>query len=321
MRACELCAVYNASNAMSGSGEGWLLGVSEQFTTLGSEQVDGRSVHRKDPNSIHASITHVLLGYDVSEWVGFTLNAPMVHRSFRRTDFRYETRQRPALETESGSESGWGDVALISRVSILRRQTMKSSLHIHVLGGVKLPTGDTARLRDEVSQARIYNELLPPGTPHDPLGHSVGSVHQHHLSPGSGSVDGLFGLTTSARWRRWFLNAQYQYALRTQGASGFEYGDDQIVSGGPGRFLLAGEGLTLSLQGLASHETMGRDRILGRASSKTGMSVTYAGPQLNLLFGGGGAANLGVDIPVRSHARGFQVVPDYRIHGGITWRF
>jgi hypothetical protein len=33
------------------------------------------------------------------------------------------------------------------------------------------------------------------------------------------------------------------------------------------------------------------------------------------------SANLAVDIPVEIAANGLQSVADYRIHGGVSWRF
>ena len=79
---------------------------------------------------------------------------------------------------------------------------MKRGCVVNVLAGVKFPTGDTDRIRDEAEQSEIYDALLTAGTPHDPLGRSLSGVHQHDLSPGSGSFDGIFGLTLNSGWGR-----------------------------------------------------------------------------------------------------------------------
>jgi hypothetical protein len=122
------------------------------------------------------------------------------------------------------------------RFTVFQSQTMQQGLTVNLLGAVKFPTGDASRLDDEVMQSEIFQSLLPPGTPHDPLGHSISSVHQHMLALGSGSYDGVFGLTENARWRRWFLNGQLQYYLRTTGEAGFRYGDELLISGARERF-------------------------------------------------------------------------------------
>ena len=163
--------------------------------------------------------------------------------------------------------------------------------------------------------------FLPPGTPHDPLGHAISGVHQHALSPGSGSFDGIFGVTGNARWKRWFFGAQFQYYLRTEGDASFEYGDELMVSGGPGAYLLLGRRYTLSLQANANYDTQARSAILGQESNRTGLTAWYLGPVVSFTYGDHFSANAGVDIPLVIWNRGYQSVPDYRLHAGVTWRF
>ena len=198
---------------------------------------------------------------------------------------------------------------------------MQYGLIVNLLGGVKFPTGETERIKDEIAQARVFESLLPPGTPHDPLGHSITSVHEHQLALGSGSYDGIFGLTANARYRRCFLNGQFQYYLRTPGQSGFNFGDELMVSGGPGAFILLTHVWTVSLQANAVYDTLARDELLGRISDRTGSTAWYFGPLLAVTVGEHFSANLGVDVPLRIANNGFQSVPDYALHGGFSWRF
>ena len=155
----------------------------------------------------------------------------------------------------------------------------------------------------------------------DPLAHSISSVHKHDLAPGSGSYDGVFGLTAGARWQRWFFNGEFQYYLRTERASGFQYGNDMIGSGGPGAYVLVGQTRTLSLQANAVYDTMARDKLLGQPSNRTGMTAWYLGSLLNLTWGDRFSATAGVDVPLLIANNGFQSVPNYRVRGGFTWRF
>src|SRR5262249_51844613 len=158
--------------------------------------------------------------------------------------------------------------------------------------------------------------FLPPATPHDPLGHSIASVHEHELALGSGSYDGIFGATVNARYRRFFLNGQFQYYLRTEGESGFIFGDELMVSGGPGAFILLSHGWTLSLQANGVYDTQARDQLLGRVSDRTGLTAWYFGPLLAFTMSDHFSANLGVDVPLRITNNGFQSVPNYAVHGG-----
>jgi hypothetical protein len=185
-----------------------------------------------------------------------------------------------------------------------------------------MPLSDKAN-KQMTRTPKVFQSFLPPGTPHDPLGHSVASVHPHMLALGSGSYDGVFGLTVNARWRQWFLNGQFQYYLRTKGEAGFKYGDEVIVSGGPGVYVVSSDSWTLSFQLNALYDSMGRDELLGQVSNRTGQTAWYVAPFpfVALTIGEHFSGNVGVELPVRIANNGFQSVADYELRGGISWRF
>jgi hypothetical protein len=319
--ACELCAIYNAGDALGESGGGLSFAISEQYIPYRTSQFESEETSGHNPSYFDSSITHLVAGYNFTPRFGVSLNLPLTYLDFKRSDIRYSLVAPPQFFTEQGTEFGLGDVSLVGRATIFQKRSMKFGLLVNLLAGVKFPTGDAGRLNDEVEQARIFEALLPPGTPHDPLGHSIGSVHQHNLALGSGSYDGIFALTVNSHWQRWFLNAQFQYYLRTEGESGFRYGDELMVSGGPGGFVLLNRWYTVSLQVNAVYDTMARDELLGRPSDRTGSTAWYLGPLVNFTWGAHFSANLGIDIPLRIQNNGFQSVPDYRLHGGLSWRF
>jgi hypothetical protein len=319
--ACELCAIYSADSARGASEGGFLFSISEQFIEAGRIQFEGEEVETMNGDHLQSSVTHFVPTWNFSPRFGVSFSMPVVYRSFRRTDLRYFPGGTQSLVMEEGDEFGLGDVSLVGRVNVFQKSEMDYGFTVNVLGGVKFPTGDTDRIREEVEQSRIFESFFP-GQPHaDPLSHSLSSVHEHDISPGSGSYDGIVGLTANARWKRWIFNAQFQYYIRTPGESDFEYGDDLMVSGGPGAYLLLKDTFTLLLQANAGYETRARDTVLGRKSDRTGMTAWYLGPQLALTWGEHFAANAGVDIPLSIANNGFQNVPDYRIHGGVSVRF
>src|SRR5438132_5852166 len=201
-RACELCAIYNAANALGQSSGGFFVSVAEQFVAYRTTQFEGQEVIVSNPSYLDSSLTHLVAGYNFSSSFGLNVNVPIGYFSFRRTDLRYSTTGPPVVFTEKGTEFGLSDAALIGRVTAFQKSTTQYGLIVNLLGGVKFPTGETERIKDEVAQARVFESLLPPGTPHDPLGHSITSVHEHQLALGSGSYDGIFGLTANARYRR-----------------------------------------------------------------------------------------------------------------------
>jgi len=318
---CDLCAIYGASSARGESSSGFIFSVSEQYIPFRTPQLNGGEVSPVNPDYLDRSITHLVPGYNFSPRFGLSLNVPLEYRSFRRTDVRYSLTAPPVFFTEQGTDFDLGDVALIGRFAVVQKNTMNYGVVVNLLGGVKFPTGKTGRIKDEVEQTEIFESFLPPGTPHDPLGHSVAGIHEHELSPGSSSFDGIFGLTLNSRWHRWFLNSQFQYYLRTAGESDFQFGNELIVSGGPGAYLFLKPAFTLSLQANATYEAKSRDQILGQVSDRTGWVAWYLGPQLALTIGEHLSANAGVDIPLTIANNGFQNVPDYVLHAGFAWRF
>jgi hypothetical protein len=321
LSACEFCAVYNADNAARQANSGFWFTISEQYVPHRTSQFEGEEVHPADPNYVDRSITHLVPGYNFSPRFGISLNVPLTYLNFKRRDIRYSLSNPPVFETEKDTEFGLGDISLIARVTVFEKSAMEYGWVVTLLGAAKFPTGDSDRIKDEVEQTKIFESLLPPGTPHDPLGHSVTSVHQHDLALGSGSYDGIFGLTANGRWRRLFFNSQIQYYLRTEGESDFKYGNELMISGGPGAFLWLTEEHTFSLQANAVYDTMARDEILGRKSNRTGQTGWYLGPLLNFTWSERFSANAGIDVPLRIENNGFQSVPDYKIHGGVSWRF
>ena len=101
----------------------------------------------------------------------------------------------------------------------------------------------------------------------------------------------------------------------------YSFGDEWIVSGGPGLFLVLGHTLTISAQALASYDTSKPDRLLGQKNRNSGGSALYLGPQLALSLGDRVSANVGLELPVKLENQGLQNLPDYRVHAGISWRF
>ncbi|MBI3881629.1 MAG: hypothetical protein HY301_16395 [Verrucomicrobia bacterium] len=314
-RACELCAIYGADAARPDAARGWTGSVSEQYTHYATLQINSRRISLPDQDYLNQSVSHVVVGYNFSGRFGLSANLPIVYNQFKRFDF-----QPPFNVREQGSTSGIGDVAFVARWSPLRKVEMEYTAVLNLLAGVKFPTGNADRVRAEVATSRLFDTFFPPGhSTHDSLAFS--GVHDHMLAPGSGSYDGIFGVTLNTRRGRVTFNAQAQYYLRTPGAAGFEFGDETMVSGGPGYYLLLRDNCTLNLAFNGYYESQAMARIDGRESTHTGMKVWYVGPLLTFTLGEHLSANAAVDVPLSVSNSGLQVTPNYRVHGGFNWRF
>jgi len=314
--ACDLCAIYRATNARGESASGFLFTVSEQYTAYDTFQREGEPYHQNptfEQAFLHSSLTHIAPTYNFSEQFGVSLNIPLIYRSFHRVQL--EAVPPFGLEDERGTLAGLGDMSVIGRWTPLRIVDMQYSIVGSLFAGAKFPTGDTDRLDLELEQERAGQALFGPG--HN---HPIGGIHQHDLTLGSGSFDGIFGGAITFRWDRWFLGAQGQYYLRTE-ANDYKFGDEIMISGGPGGYLLLNKDYTLTLQANALYDTMAQDKVLDITSTETGWTAWYFGPLINFTWKDHLTANVGVDIPLRIYNHGFQEVPDYRIHGGVSWRF
>lgn len=311
--ACDLCAVYNADTANAGAASGATVTVAEQFIPFGTVQLNGTELPPSilDEAYLDSSITHFVPAWNFGERFGLSLNVPYVHKCFRRFELT-----DTGVVSESGAESGLGDVSLIARFMAYRASGAAGSFFLNLLAGLKFPTGDAARVAQEVAVTRALDEIYGPGHQH-----AVSGIHLRDVALGSGSWDGVFGVTANSRWKRLLFNAQFQYYLRTPGEADYQFGDEWMLSGGPGVLLFLRDEFSLSLQALAVYDRMQPDTVLGRENRNTGMTAVYLGPQLSLTLGSQFSANVGVDLPLEIDGQGLQNVPDWRLHGGVSWKF
>ena len=286
--ACDCCQVFSACNMNQKNSKGFVAGVAGQFTHFGTLQLDGVET----PGSgeyIDSLVSQIFAGYNFNERFSAQLNVPVIYRSF-------------GSDTMHGTESGLGDISLVGNFRALQYSRGDFSFNWTVLGGIKLPTGDS-------SQLATPDGVLPDG------------IGGHDLALGSGSVDGIVGTGFSARWKRIFLNGQMQYAIRSEGDFQHQYANDWTWNGGPGAYLWLNQKCTLAAQVVTSGESKGKDTFVGVPDDDSAATAVYLGAQLNFTWGSSLSAQLGADLPVSIASSGLQVVPDYRIHAAVTWRF
>jgi hypothetical protein len=287
--ACDLCAIYAATEAQGGSGKGFFGGVAEQYTYFNTLQVDGHDVSNEGDQYLKSSVSQVFAGYNFTERFGVQFNLPVIYRSY-------------GYQAARGSESGIGDVSLIGNVRLYEKLSEHFTFTWTGLGGVKFPTGSTAQLNPDQPE-------FAPG------------IGGHDLTLGSGSYDGLLGTGFYAHWKRVFLTGSMQYAIRTEGAYDYKFANDWTWISGPGVYLLLGDKHTLSLQAVVSGETKGLDTLNGETVDDTGVTSVFLGPQLSYTWSSRLSAMVGVDLPVSIVSSGEQVVPTYRVRGAVTFRF
>lgn len=318
--ACDICAVYTATE-QGESRTGLRAGVAVQYSHFGTLQDGGREVPNPAGESIDSVITQVVLGYQVTPRIGLQVNLPLINREFERVEDGRRVR---------GTEAGPGDLTLLGHVLAYSAVTESSILRLSLLGGLKLPTGDSERLGDELAEAGAARAVVahheepgpdPPGEPGGGGGHGASGVHGHDLALGSGSVDGLVGGDIYWSWRRAFVTAELHYTIRTEGDFAYRYANDLTWSGGPGAYLLLGHDHTLALQAAFSGETKGKDRQAGRRLDDTAVTNLFLGPHVVFTWGTSLLAEAGIEVPVVQHNTSLQIVADYRVRAALLWRF
>jgi hypothetical protein len=197
---------------------------------------------------------------------------------------------------------GIGDASLTGNFRLFQKNLGNVTLTWTAMAGIKFPTGDSALLN----------------TPDDSLPSGIGG---HDLALGSGSFDGLAGTGFSARWKRIFLGGQMQYGIRTRGDFGHRYANDWTWSAAAGCYALLRDDYTMALQFTTSGESKGRDTFAGVPDEDSAETIVYVGPEIVCTWHENLSAHLGVDLPVLRKNSGAQILPDYRIRAGMTWRF
>jgi hypothetical protein len=287
--ACDLCSVYAATEAQGGSGKGLFAGVAEQYTYFNTLQIDGHDVSNEGNQYINSSISQIFAGYNFNNRIGVQFNLPVISRSY-------------GYQSQRGSESGIGDVSLLGNIRLYQKMTEEFTFNWTGLGGVKFPTGNTSQLNPDQPD-------FAPG------------IGGHDLTLGSGSYDGRLRTGFYARWKRLFVTGAMQYAVRSEGAYGYQFANDWTWLGGPGVYLLLGHEHTLALQAVVSGETKGQDTLNGMVMDDTAVTSVFLGPQIIYTWSSRLSAMVGADLPVSIESSGEQLVPTYRVRGAVTWRF
>ncbi len=318
---CDLCGCYTPQQeSMPGDKSpltGFYTAVAEQFTHFGSLQFDDRDVANPTGQRLESSITQFVAGYGINDRLAVQFNAPFIYRDFRRPE---------GFAIDEGSISGIGDVSLLAKAviwhfaSAARREFKlegKNPVAIEheagftasliALAGIKFPTGDSSRLKEEFHEAEI------PGTP--PNG-----IHGHDLTLGTGSYDGVFGCQASVRYKNFFAEANGQFTLRGDGTHDYHFANDTTWSAGPGYYLVRKRNTVVGCQCVASGESKDVDRFQGRAAEDTGVTSIFVGPRIvasHDQFSG----ELSAEFPVLMNTTAFQAVPDYRLRASfaVTW--
>jgi len=278
---------------------GWHFGLSEQYTGFGTLQADGHSISDPAHQYLHSSVTQMYIGYDFAHALGVQINIPMVYRSFRRPHDG---------GIERGDVSGIGDVSLLAHWAPLHLERPDFILAGRVFAGIKFPTGDSDRVLEEAAEGGDEGSV-PSG------------VHGHDLALGTGSVDGIFGADIRVQWKRAFLEAGVQAAVRGSGRHDYDFADDLGWHAGIGIDAFKNDDLNIAIEARFAGDTKREDSFRGVRATDTGSTVIYVGPKVIATWRERVSVDAGFGIPIVRENSGIASVPDLRFQAAVNIRF
>lgn len=318
--ACDLCAIYTADEIKSGSHEGFSVSLAEQFTSFHALQNNGDHVENNAHQSLSSSVTQIVGRYNFSADYGLQMALPLISRNFKRPE---------GGEIHTGSESGAGDMSIVGFLTPVSYASDDFLLRLGIKLGIKLPTGDSDRLREETEEeheeeehferASLESSILHAG--HEHSDEIESGVHGHDLALGSGSTDYILGWSLFVEKARVFAAADMQYIFRTEGDFDYRYQNDLLWDTGLGSYLYLTDERSVSLKANLSGEYKGMDIFDGNKAKDTGVNSMFLGPELIFTEGNSVQLHAGVDLPLFVDNTALQIVPEYRFRVGLTYRF
>ena len=324
--ACDICAIYTSIDAKELRPNDFHLGIAEQYTNYGTVLDNGHKIDNPLDQYMKSSITQIFGSYDITKSLSTQLTIPLIDRSYRRAS---------GMGTESGNESGLGDMSLLLRYYPVQYQDDDKFISIQIFGGLKFATGDSDRIGEELEEGH-HGGAMESEDPHhghemlaatrhgDEGDHSdapVSAIHGHDLALGSGSTDFPLGAAVYAQHGRYFASADIQYAIRTRGSFDYEYADDLVWATGVGALVVLKDSFTMGIKANLSGEYKGKDNLAGVAADDTGIRTIFAGPEFLFTFGPRLSADLGFDFPLDVNTTDVQIAPDYKIRAAVNWVF
>jgi hypothetical protein len=309
---CDLCAVYSATRAQGFAPAPWTISVATQYTHFGTLRLEGGEVANVADQRIDSTISQFVVARGFGERFSLQAGVPVIKRTFRRPE---------AGGIQTGREHGVGDLTLLARYELLRRDRPRGTVRWELQAGVKLPTGNTRRLVEELDEPGGDRHPLAGGFSLPPADQAVSGVHGHDLALGSGSVDAVLGSQLYVRSGRGLATALVQWADRHRGDFHYRYANDLTWEVAPGYYVLLGHPHTLALHLVVAGERKALDDLAGEPAADTGLSSVYLGPRLTYTHGEQLAASVGAEVPRRMRTTALQLTADYRVRGSFSWSF
>ncbi len=308
--ACDACALYNASR-ISGHLTGSLsLSINEQYTSYRIAEENAYNTRSADLTRSY-STTQLNVGYDLSDNLGIQGTLPFVVRNFDEvTNYR----------ADEESETGIGDGSIAINYSPVSIRETDQSVILSFVGGIKLPTGDSGSLsQDSQTETDHADRVIGPATVQHHQLSGIPGLSGRTLSIGTGSVDYILGSTLNTRWDRILMLGVAEYSIKSEGSFDYRFANELLWNVGPGAYLLLNDDYTIILRCVLSGEHTDRDTHKGNKVPDSAVRNLYLGPEFIVTLNNRITIELGIDIPFDTEPS--AILPDYRLHSAVSYRF
>ena len=161
---------------------------SGRINRIGTEKVLGSNAHADDNSgSISPSLA---LAYGVTDKLNVFASMPY------RLSYGFRELTEEGIEAQ-GNSIGFGDLNLLGQYKVYDSGSFQTAL----LGGIKLPTGQTEVIADNQERFETKNQ------------------------PGTGSFDPMFGISLSKQYKNFGVDFNFLYKISTEGAQNTTVGD------------------------------------------------------------------------------------------------
>lgn len=300
--------------------------VSITFEYIKIEELSDQTLLTKEgAHSLKAIQTWALTyAYGVTGNLTVALGLPWVKRTGIREAPHHAHEEHhdghaELVAEKQGGASGIGDLTLLGQFRFYHNT--KTGTELAAIAGVKMPTGET-------------NERVNSGE----------HRFETEFQPGSGSWDGIAGLTLFQSLGLWSVHADIIYTLAGEGSQATNLGDrfhyhaalsyrllgeggghggsHSHSHGGAGHshshsHAASGAELALDLLLQLTGEWQDKGEIGGVKDPNSGGATIYLSPGLRLSQGNW-SGNLSIGVPVVNDVNGVQGEPEWRILAGVS---
>jgi len=301
VRACDFCLLSQGISpleTLNGAG----LRLTQRYA-LNDSVYDGSDEIANPCTQEEFWTTEISGFYGIAEGLTLIASLPIRHTEVDGHLDRHEDGELELHET-TGGDQGVGDLSVLARYTVFRHHTLDATTSVAVLGGVKFATGNTRARADD------------------------GDFLDAHVQLGTGSTDGLLGVSASYARGRLAMAANVLGGLANEGEAGDEahsFGD-WVNYDLTGRYRVmpgvAGASPTqvFAAFGVAG-EARNRETEGGITVADSGGHTVYITPGVQFNFAGRWTAEVSYHHAVHHDFNGTQLGEDYKVFGSLTRAF